>query len=115
MCGMAFANRKSDHGVLRRASAVVVLVMLAGAALTWLPLQTQAAEPEPAGEEFVAFLEYLGSWDGNEAEWVQFLDASDADSAGTRDAAAATASANPAASAERRDEDPELKLATTGR
>ena len=114
MCGMAFANGKSAQAVLRHASGVVVLGMLAGAALTWLPLRALAAEPDPAQQEFVAFLEYLGSWDGNEEDWVQFLDAGDDDSARTVDSAAAASNPDIAPPTERRDGDPELKLATTG-
>jgi hypothetical protein len=33
-------------------------------------LEDQAA----AAPEFLDFLEYLGSWDGDEQDWVQFMD-----------------------------------------
>jgi hypothetical protein len=107
---MTLANGKSRRGLVR-ASGAAMLGMLIGAALTWLPLQTSAGEPDPAQEEFVAFLEYLGSWDGQEEEWVQFLDAADRDASRTKPGAAAAVedAARPAT-----DTDPELQLATAG-
>ena len=40
--------------------------------------QDDAAQPgddQPAAApEFLDFLEYLGSWDGDEQDWVQFID-----------------------------------------
>jgi len=30
---------------------------------------------DAAAPEFMDFLEYLGSWDGEEQDWVQFMDA----------------------------------------
>ena len=46
-----------------------VLVVTAGLAWGLAP----ASEADPAQAEFLEFLEYLGSWDGAEEEWVQFM------------------------------------------
>jgi hypothetical protein len=48
------------------------------------PLSAPAQEPQPGegqpstAPEFLDFLEYLGSWDGAEQDWVQFLDQGEA-------------------------------------
>lgn len=41
--------------------------------------QDQPESPPQDGQapEFLDFLEYLGSWDGAEPDWVQFLDEDD--------------------------------------
>lgn len=31
-------------------------------------------DPASSAPEFIDFLEYLGSWDGQEQEWIQFLE-----------------------------------------
>lgn len=105
---MAHKNRKLGPGLLRRASAAVALAMAMGAGLTCTPPRALAAEADPAGQEFVAFLEYLGSWDGNEEDWVQFLDAEAP--AEAEIAAAAAADPEP----RHQNEDPGLEPATTG-
>jgi hypothetical protein len=46
-----------------------VLVLMPMAALG----QDQPEQDDPA-PEFIDFLEYLGSWNGEEQDWVQFLD-----------------------------------------
>jgi hypothetical protein len=84
--------------------------MAVGAGLAWAPSPTLAADADPAGQEFVAFLEYLGSWDGNEEDWVQFLDAEAP--AGAERAAAAEADPEPSL---HQYEDPGLELAATGK
>jgi hypothetical protein len=86
--------------------------MLVAAVLTWAPLTTLAGEPNPEQQEFVTFLEYLGSWDGNEEAWVQFLDANDA--ASTDHASPAAADAKPAPPGHDGVDDPDLHLATAG-
>ena len=111
MCGMTLANRKAGSGVFVRVSRAAVLGMLVAAGLTWLPLPTFAGEPNPEQQEFVAFLEYLGSWDGNEEDWVQFLDAPDA--ARTEGASPAAADAKPGTAHDGVD-DSDLQLATAG-
>jgi hypothetical protein len=45
---------------------------LAGALVLCAPA-LRAEEPPPPPEEFMDFLEYLGSWDGKEADWTQFM------------------------------------------
>ena len=112
MCGMTFANRKAGSGVLVRVSGTAVLGMLVAAVLTWVPLPAFAGEPNQEQQEFVAFLEYLGSWDGNEEDWVQFLDATDAGRAG--DASPAAADAKPATPGHDAAGDPALQLAIAG-
>src|SRR5262245_64657004 len=115
MCGMAFANRKPGHGVLCRTSgAVVVLAMLVGSALTWLPLRALAAEPDSTEQEFVAFLEYLGSWNGNEEDWVQFLDATNSDFSPDADDIPAAADATPASPVKPPPQEADLQLAVSG-
>lgn len=34
----------------------------------------QAFEPSATTPEFLDFIEYLGSWEGEEQDWVQFLE-----------------------------------------
>jgi hypothetical protein len=46
-----------------------VLIMMPMTALG----QDQPQQQDPA-PEFLDFLEYLGSWNGEEQDWVQFLD-----------------------------------------
>lgn len=36
-----------------------------------------ADKPDTDSPEFIEFLEYLGSWEGPEEDWVQFLSADD--------------------------------------
>lgn len=55
------------------------------------PLAAHAQEaPEPglqaAAPEFLDFLEYLGSWEGDDREWVQFLEEGEDEDDLTRDA-----------------------------
>jgi hypothetical protein len=54
-------------------SAVRWLGALAAGCLVASPLFARAQEPQMSAQEFTEFLEYLGSWDGAEEEWVQFL------------------------------------------
>lgn len=67
--------------------------MLAGADA---PTDGQSAQLPQA--EFIEFLEYLGSWDGQEDQWQQFLGDSDeltaAEVLGAGEASAETASTN---------------------
>ena len=51
------------------------LVLLTGGVLAWLGAFAADGQPEAVGgeAEFIEFLEYLGSWDGAEEDWVQFL------------------------------------------
>jgi hypothetical protein len=48
------------------------LLLASLAALGEEPAQRQGQEG--AAPEFLDFLEYLGSWNGEEEDWVQFLD-----------------------------------------
>ena len=51
-----------------------------GALLTLSPTISSAQDPEPADAEFIELLEYMGSWEGEEEDWVLFLgDANDPD------------------------------------
>ena len=112
MCGMTFVNRKTGPGVLVRVSGAAALGMLVAVILTSVPLPTFAGEPNAEQQDFVAFLEYLGSWDGNEEDWVQFLDAPDA--ARADDSNPAAADATPASPGHDAVDDRDLQLATAG-
>lgn len=48
------------------------LLLASLAAVGEEPAEREA--PEGAAPEFLDFLEYLGSWNGEEQDWVQFLD-----------------------------------------
>ena len=51
------------------------------ALLALSPTITTAQDADPADAEFIELLEYVGSWEGAEEDWVLFLgDASDPDS-----------------------------------
>jgi hypothetical protein len=57
------------------------LAVAIGALLTLSPTITSAQDADPADTEFIELLEYVGSWDGEEEDWVLFLgDANDPDS-----------------------------------
>ena len=52
-----------------------------GALLALSPTISNAQDADPADAEFIELLEYVGSWDGAEEDWVLFLgDANDPDS-----------------------------------
>ena len=60
----------------RHLAAVAIAALLALS-----PTIGAAEDPDPADAEFIELLEYMGSWDGAEEDWVLFLgDASDPDS-----------------------------------
>lgn len=51
------------------------------ALLALSPTISGAQDSDPADAEFMELLEYVGSWDGKEEDWVLFLgDAGDPDS-----------------------------------
>jgi len=49
------------------------IAALIGAALACVATGAAADKPSPDSAEFIEFLEYLGSWEGPEEDWVQFL------------------------------------------
>ena len=51
------------------------LMALTGGLLAWLGAFAAGGQPEAFGgeAEFIEFLEYLGSWEGAEEDWVQVL------------------------------------------
>jgi hypothetical protein len=53
------------------------MAALTGVALACIGACACAGQPDPslANAEFIEFLEYLGSWEGSEEDWVQFLPA----------------------------------------
>ena len=55
------------------------LVVLTSSLLAWLGAFAADAQSDAIGgeAEFIEFLEYLGSWEGAEEDWVQFLRAPD--------------------------------------
>jgi hypothetical protein len=66
------------------------LLLLAALAAQAQDEDAQARDAETAqATEFLDFLEYLGSWDGEEQDWVQFMDAEEKapqrDAAGTEE------------------------------
>jgi hypothetical protein len=76
--------RQPGSGIARRSRTHELAAGVMGASLTLLPMSALAQEQElpPAPTELMELLEYLGSWDGPEEDWVQFLgDAADLSSA----------------------------------
>jgi hypothetical protein len=58
-----------------RALAITGVAALIGAALACFAPSAWADKPDTDSAEFIEFLEYLGSWQGQEEDWVQFLSA----------------------------------------
>ena len=56
-------------------------VIAIGALFALSPTISSAQDPDPADADFMELLEYMGSWEGAEEDWVLFLgDANDPDS-----------------------------------
>ena len=72
-------NRTLSNRAPPRLLAASRFVALIGGVLIWAGAFAGASQPDAvAGDaEFIEFLEYLGSWDGPEEDWVQFLRASE--------------------------------------
>ena len=64
--------------LIRRTARICGISCSAAALIALTPVFAIAGEPavqaeSPAQGEFIEFLEYLGSWDGQEDQWQQFL------------------------------------------
>ena len=71
-----YLSRAGSGSAQRRLRSVRPAAALAGTILALSAVCTQAQEPEPPTPEqgeFMDFLEYLGSWNGPDDEWVSLL------------------------------------------